>query len=245
MKRVRLVVGALLLSLGWSTQVQALDYSNFGFEAGNLEGWESIGDVDIRDANIQDFTVTPAEGGSQAYLYNGSITASISELETFLAIAPGTINSIAPGDAPIAGSALKRQLTLTSSAGSVLSFAFNFITSEIGVTPSYKDFAFVSLSPSQVATLADASATTFIPIPENYNQQLGYRRFSVNHSLAAGDYTLGFAVIEAGDASNPSALLVDDVQVVPVPWEPDGLGIGAALGGTSVVIILRRMRKNQ
>lgn len=243
MKRVQLVIGALLLSLGWSTQVQALDYSNFGFEAGNLEGWESIGDVDVRDAGIQDFTVPPAEGGSQAYLYNGSITASIAELETFLAIAPGTINSIAPGDAPIAGVALKRQLTLTSSAGSVLSFVFNFITPEIGANPSYKDFAFVSLSPSQVTTLADASATTFIPIPENYNQQLGYRRFSFNQYLPAGDYTLGFAVIETGDASNPSVLLVDDVQAVPVPWEPDTLGVVTALGLTAVVMVFRRIRK--
>jgi hypothetical protein len=56
----------------------------------------------------------------------------------------------------------------------------------------------------------------------------------------AATYTLGIAVMDATDTANPSGLLIDKIQVTPVP-EPTTVAFSIA--GASLLMALRRRIK--
>lgn len=98
--------------------------------------------------------------------------------------------------------------------------------------PGFNDFSFYTLqfnnSPSNVFQLADTfsnfnnSRTPFISETNTQN-----RSFSLAET---GYYTLGFGVVDVGDESFASGLLVDNVGLVasePVPEPASLLGLAA------------------
>jgi hypothetical protein len=105
------------------------------------------------------------------------------------------------------GSAMKLS-TITVAAGSTLTFDWNFLTNE--ATPSsYNDFAFVSIN--GLRELADTNST-FALSPTVFNEQTGYKQFSYTFR-AAGTYTIGLGVVDAGDKTVDSALVVDNFSL--------------------------------
>jgi autotransporter-associated beta strand protein len=195
---------------GWVQTYPRAELSNGGFESGDLTGWSSIGSATVTTAT---FGTPPAEGAYQALLTDGSPSVPTSQLETFLNLAAGTLNSISSGPV-IEGSALRR--TLTVSAGDTVSFQWNFLTNESLAPPwTYNDFAFVSLTPVGLAAtrLADTEFDAFLPSSgTGYSWETGYCQFQ--HAFtAAGTYLLGIGVVDVTDSAVNSAILLDSVQL--------------------------------
>jgi hypothetical protein len=229
---------AVALALLTLPRPASADFINGGFESG-LTGWQSTGDALAVGAG---FGTDPAAGSSQGLVttasnngdfnnFSGFDAVSATALETFLELANGTLG------AGFEGSAIRQ--TFTAEAGDVLSFRWNFLTTE----GSAADFAFVTLSGAGLTVLADTtssllgpSGVVLDPVFGDPTRETGYRTFSLTVA-AAGTYTLGFGVADHTDEFIPSALLIDgvslqsagDVSVVPAPATLTSLLIGGAV----------------
>lgn len=157
------------------------------------------------------------------------------------------LDSIATAE-PIEGSAIKQ--TFTASAGQRLSFSWNFLTDEStgqeaindGTNPDLNDFAFAIIqsdSSSQLFNLADTSSI-FSDSATSFGKETGFSTFSYIIPTT-GDYSLGLGVVDVGEPTRISGLLVDDVQAVPEP--NSALGV-LFLGAGWIVSVLRRKQKS-
>ena len=102
---------------------------------------------------------------------------------------------------------------------------WNFFTNENtnldepGFPPSfdYNDLAFVSIlfgdSPADNVLLSD-SFWTFVLSPTDFFAESGFDRFSFTLPVS-GTYTLSIGVVDVGDETAPSGLLVDNVLLTP------------------------------
>ena len=199
---------------------------NGGFED-DFNGWETIGNTSIETSA---FGSGPVEGNNQALLSTGGNTSTDSEIEAFLGLEAGSLDSLGNGNAT-AGSAIKQ--TFTANAGDTVSFQWNFLTNE--ATPTFfNDFAFVSLV--GLSELAD-TVSTFSLSPTSFDEETGFQTFSFDITTT-GTYTLGLGVIDSIDLIVDSALIVDNVSV---PEPLTGLG---ALTATGFGLALRR-KKNK
>ena len=163
-------------------------------------------------------------------------------LEGFLGLSSffgESLDSIATAS-PIEGSAIRR--SFTAQAGQVISFFWNFLTNESVeqsaiddfTFPNFNDFAFVSIqsdSANELFSLADTVAD-FTDSSASYDNETGYQQFTYTVPTT-GTYTLGIGVVDVGEATRTSALLVDDVDV-PEPGTALALLVGGALGTTAM-----------
>lgn len=183
---------------GWQ-QTSPGAVPNGSFETGSLTGWNTIGNTGVQTAS---YGVTPTQGTYQALLTNGSGSVTDSALESFLGWSAGTLDAMGNGNAT-EGSAMQLS-TITVAAGTTLTFDWNFLTNE--ATPSsYNDFAFVSIN--GLTELADTNSN-FVLTPGSV-KQTGYKQFSYTFT-AAGTYSIGLGVVDVGDTSVNSSLLVDN-----------------------------------
>ncbi len=211
---------------------------NGGFEAGNLSGWESVGDVSVQTAS---FGTLPKQGSYQALLttfhsmyhghepfepalpLSGNDPVSYSVIESFLGLPDQFLNSLSIDrrDAPNAppevtsGSAIKQQFQ--AQAGSSLTVHYNFLTD--GGWGNANDFSFVSLI-SEGVLLGFILAGVESPDRQSNTvlaKETGYRRLKLAIPFT-GQYTLGIGVVEMLDEWTGSAICVDKVAVVRSPW---------------------------
>jgi hypothetical protein len=169
-------------------------------------------------------------------------------LSTFLA--DKTLYDIASAE-PIEGSAIKQ--TFKASAGQKLSFSWNFLTNEAVeqaavddfTYPKFNDFAFVSLqsdSSAQIFNLAD-TISKFTDSSSVFSKETGFKTFSYIIPTS-GEYTLGVGVVDVGDGTRISALLVDEAAVTAaVPESTPTLGI-LLFGALATVAGLNGKKKN-
>lgn len=217
---------------------------NGGFESG-FTSWTTAGNSAIQGAMVGTPSIMPTEGASHALLSSGngtpadlSITAAA--LETFLDLGAGGLTGIGAG--AFRGSGLKQSLTSVN-VGDVLTFSWNFLTNE--ATPSAtNDFAFFNVSRVggvPTSTLLANTNSTFSAITGGtFAEQTGYQPASFTFTVA-GDYTLGFGVVNVNDQFGSSGLLVDGVSITAVP-EPASLTALIGLGGAALT---RRRRRNR
>ena len=191
-------------------------------------------------------------GGDAAPVAFISGFAEESSLEGFLGfstfLGDKSLYDIATAE-PIEGSAIKQ--TFRAGSGQVLSFSWNFLTNEsVGEAavddltyPDFNDFAFVSLksdSGTQLFTLAD-TISEFQSSSTSLANETGFKTFSYKIPTS-GEYTLGIGVVDAGEATRISALLIDKAQVVPETTPTLGMLLFGALGTVSM---LKRGKKKR
>ena len=205
---------ALAISLGWGGQASALPI-NGGFETGSFSDWSTKGNTSIQTSS---FLVDPVGGTYQALISNTEGTfgntddpATTAELETFLGLQSGDLSEYYATE----GSAIRTSI-FTATAGQVISFYYNFLTTDLD-SSDYNDVAFVVLD-----KMRSRVQDTFIEFPIESLARIsndggsvyetGYRRFSLVVP-SNGTYRLGFGVVHANDDALASALLVDNISV--------------------------------
>jgi hypothetical protein len=207
---------------------------NGGFETGDFSGWSTIGNASVVTAAFG----TPTAGGTYHALLQTGLTpndgatgATDSAIEAFLGLGAGAIDAFCSANvsncaaSATDGAAMKQTLSVT--AGQVVTFKYNFLTSE--QTPSvFNDFAFLSVGGSIVSLLADTTSA-FVVSPTGYADETGYQTFSYTFT-SGGLVDIGFAVFNEGDNILDSALLVDNVNI-PEPSTLVLLGAGLAAVG--------------
>jgi hypothetical protein len=230
-----LVLSNLLLA---AASVAAAPILNGGFENGvPFAGWSTTGITSIETAA---FGSGPTAGAQMARMSsgNGAEVGAVTdaELETFLGLAAGTIDSIVTTNDMIGareGSAISQ--SFFANAGDVLSFDWNFLTSELTPISDTNDTAFWTLIPGGPMVLAD-TFSAFVPSATVLDEETGFQ--TVNFVIpAAGLYTLGFAVVDVSDTALGSVLLVDNVRLVPEP------GLLALVGLGAVAAAVRRRQR--
>ncbi|MHC5916737.1 MAG: PEP-CTERM sorting domain-containing protein [Nostoc sp.] len=174
---------------------------NGGFETGSFSDWITTGQATVEDSS---FGVTPTDGNYQSILetLNDSTGVSGSDLETFLELSPGSLGAEE-------GTAIKQ--TVNINAGDILTFDWNFLTDQ-DPDATYNDFAFFSLG-NITNQLADTNSPfTIFTSFSRLSKETGYQPYSYKFQIA-GTYTLGFGVVDIGDDTVNSALLVDNIQL--------------------------------
>jgi hypothetical protein len=224
-----------------------------GFESGLPPG-STIGDAGIRTTNY--FGITPTEGNNMLLITtihnkNDSPTVNQSGMNAdapanvafFLGYNESNIRNTRPGTLPSdtirEGSAFELNLGPIN-AGFVITFDYNFLTSEPGPA---RDFAFITLTgqSGDVPIVADIfDAGTAFGGGSPFNLQSGFQTYSINISTA-GTYTLGIGIADARNLEGPSGLLIDNISIIP---EPSSIMLGVA-GAVFLVALRRRVRKSK
>jgi subtilisin family serine protease len=198
--------------------------NNGGFETGDFTGWTTIGITAIKTSS---FGQGPTEGTFDALITNGSLPGGGPDhtvVEPFLGLAPNALATLVSNVTN--GSAIKQ--TISVSAGSTLTFDWNFLTNEAAGEMTYRDFAFVSITPvgagGTLQKLADTvSPLVVAPAATGFPRMTGFRAFSFTFTTS-GTYTLGVGAMNAGDTNFDSAVLVDNFQITPLGGSIDHSG---------------------
>ncbi len=254
MKANKLALGSMALLVVALLLLPAKSGRAEGFESIILDGTNSIGDASIRTPNY--FGINPTEGTHQLLLttinngagsdpiitgnppnQSGNNAVSVTNLAAFLGINTSNIR-----DGTVTGqegSAFKLNLGLLS-VGDVITFNYNFLTNDAAPPDGHNDFAFVSLSliGGNTPVIADELAppqfvTTGAGNP--FVLETHYQTYSITITQA-GNYTLGIGIVDGTTNDNTSALLVDNISVIPVP-EPSTVGL--AVAGAALLVALR------
>jgi hypothetical protein len=222
------VIGAFVLGLAAAGPSHALPISslnNTSFEdPSDFHYWTTVGNTSIQASDFK----PPADGSVQAVLSNGAIadlsssaaTTNIAGLDSFLNLFPGTLEAYNAKS----GSGIRQ--SFTGAAGSQVTFSYDFVTNE----GSNADMGFFTLSlPTGgtiiVSLMTPGSAGLVATDPLDnlsgyFNRETGYQMGTILLP-GTGTYTLGFGVVNIGDTSVPSGLLVDAIHVqaptVPLP----------------------------
>ena len=197
-------------SLSFAASSTSID--NGSFETGDFKNWRTIGDTSIETSiGTGSLKIFPSDGNHQALMTNGFSDAGgsvvDSDLEEFLDLAPGSLDGLVGGNAT-EGSVIKQ--TFTAKAGDIVSFDWNFLTNEATPSGTFNDTAFLSVN-GFTFELAD-TGEDFVPGPDpEFNEQTDTQTLTFSIA-AAGTYTIGFGVVDVGDAIFDSGLVIDNIQ---------------------------------
>lgn len=219
---------------------------NGSFESEGFSSWQTTGNTAVQGAIVGVPSISAPAGVAHAVLTSGNgnaqdISVTAAALSTFLDLGAGGLSGI--GANAFRGSGIKQNVT-TVNVGDMLTFSWNFLTNETTPSITNNDFGFFSVSRvggGPTAVLLANTNSVFTPINGGtFAAQTGYQQRSFTFT-AAGDYTLGFGVVNATDQFGSSALLVDNVSVTAVP-EPTSLASLIVLGGAVLSMRRRRIR---
>lgn len=200
-----------------------------GFETGDFTDWTTTGNSRIETAT---FGSGPTEGTYQARITSAGGSVSEANLETFLGVENGSLDSLGHGNVT-QGSAM--QTTFTANAGDIISFQWNFLTDELDQHVIYNDFAFTTLS--SASTLVVRNQASFVPtVAAGFDGETGFKTFSTQLSTT-GTHTLGIGVVDVQDNVVASALLVDNVSITTITANSGAPVILSAGGNVQVASI--------
>jgi hypothetical protein len=239
-------LGVLLISLGGIARATVVE----GFESGSFSGSEATsGDVGIRGSY---FTIAPTEGTKQMLLttinntsdspqtnQSGSNAVPVTTVASFLGISTASIHDgIAQGNE---GSAFTINLG-TLNAGDTITFNYDFLTNEDPSGTHHNDFAFWELNSGTIHIFADTASSLNPTNASNtvFGLETGYQTVTITITTTA-IYTLGLGVMDATTTDNSSGLLIDNIQVTPVP-EPTTVAFSVA-GAALLVALRKRIKK--
>lgn len=225
-----------------------------GFESGSFSGSEAaVGDAGITTSF---FSINATEGthqlllttinnthdGTNGYSHVFSDAVPNSTLATFFGVSGSLIrDGVAVSQE---GSGFSINLgTLT--AGTTISFDWNFLTDEIA-PDQHNDFSYYTLTGiSGVTLIADTNSGLLHPTTGAGNPfalETGYQTATISITITES-YVLGLGVSDATTSDNPSGLLVDNLQVISTVPEPTTIGFSIA--GAALLVALRsRFKKS-
>ncbi|WP_019504821.1 hypothetical protein [Pleurocapsa sp. PCC 7319] len=220
-----------------STENDSLEtgIDNGSFETGDFINWRTIGDTSVE---TEDLGIFPSDGTYQALLTNGYSDSGgsvvDSDLEEYFDLAPGSLDGLVEGDAT-EGSGIKQ--TFIAEAGDVISFDWNFLTNESTPDLTFNDTAFLTVN-GITLELAD-TGSDFVDAPgvEGFAEQTETQ--NLTFSVAeAGEYTIGFGVVDVKDNIVDSRLIIDNIQQIPLALfdSPQGLGVESDGSGVNLVL---------
>jgi hypothetical protein len=221
-----------------------------GFESGFSGSESTTGDAGIKTSY---HTINAPEGTHQlllttinnandaGYAHEFADAVDNATLATFFGVSSSLIRDGAATSQE--GSGFKLSLGVLT-AGTTITLGYDFLTTEFG-TGHHNDFAFYTLTGiSGVTVIADTNSGLLHPTTDGtnpFNLETGYQTLTININTT-GTYTLGLGVSDATTTDNPSALLIDNIQVVgPVP-EPTTIAFSVA-GAALLVALRRRIKK--
>lgn len=189
--------------------------TNPGFEdAPALTGWSTYGSNVTRVDGT--FGVAPIEGTYQALLSTGSGAPGASpitsgSMESILGLTSGTLDAFSL-NFTTEGSVMTQ--TFSAAAGEILSFHWNFLTNELPFDIDYNDYGFYAVTnvSSPIDLLGD-TFSTLLPSAGSFTWETGYNLVSLALPTT-GLYTLAFGVVDVGDNSVDSGLLIDNVKLI-------------------------------
>jgi hypothetical protein len=243
------LIGVLLISLGGIARATLVE----GFESGTFSGSEvTIGDASIKTTY---FGITAQEGTRQLLLttinnahdgptytnQSGSDAVANANLASFFGVSSSLIRDGTAASQEGSGFTISLG-SLT--AGTTITLGYDFLTDEIP-PGQHNDFAFYTLTGTTgVHVIADTTSGLLHPTTDPTNPfalETGYQTLTININTT-GTYILGLGVSDATTTDNPSALLIDNIQVSPVP-EPTTIAFSIA--GAALLVALRsRIRKS-
>ena len=139
------------------------------------------------------------DGESMALLHtDGEGAASQLEIEAFLGLAPGALDTLNDGDA-VAGQAIKRALSVE--AGDVITFDFNFIAGDF----LFNDFGFVTIN-GEAVELADVISVV------GSGSSSGFQTFTFT-ATESGSLVIGMGVMNDTTTVLDSHLLIDNLRI--------------------------------
>ena len=239
-----LLVGAAIAASGVGAKAQQI--VNGGFEAG-LTDWALTGDASTQGGapeGLSQLWLTTASASAQddfplaAGALNRSGIGAVNVgspggLETFVGLPLTALDpDLANGIVAFEGSAVSR--VVSANAGDVLSFSWNFGTSD-----TFNDYAFFVVD-GQLFSLAGAAQATLPTSFLGNSFETGVAAYS-HVFTSAGPHQISFGVVDVGDFGVTSTLAIDNVRISPVP-EPGLLALLLAGGG---VFAARRVRKTR
>ncbi|MBW4664758.1 MAG: hypothetical protein KME01_11265 [Chroococcus sp. CMT-3BRIN-NPC107] len=224
------VMGLLGLFNAHSSQAVVI---NGDFENG-FTGYNTIGDTIVHTGAYESSygdgnsiaLISNTPGAEVDFTFSGNPTVSTANLETFLGSSSGSFDAIATNTV-IEGSAISQ--TFYGNANDILAFDFKFLTDEDVFADynnrpngNFNDLAFFTLQLDDASAYVFQLADTFSSFSNSFTPFI-YETDELNISLslsATGYYTIGFGVLDVGDESFASSLLIDNVSLTsgePVP----------------------------
>jgi hypothetical protein len=222
MRNLTLLMLACAVTLAWkSTDVHAGSIWSVGFESG-LENWSSGGTVKTEEST---FGHTPTKGDYQAVLNTGA-GLKAAEMESHLGMSFGSLDKKWHQGAAI-------WQTISLSEGDSIAFDWNFLETQSPAKKFDGDFAFWTLVGSQDKGMA--SPFELISTSSSISRLAGYQTTSSSAVPSAGKYTLGFGVINVGNNSGASTLLIGNLRLIRGNIEPPAGPNDGPVSANSVV----------
>lgn len=210
-----------------------------GFESG-LGNWETAGDVSIVSSGGNSYamlTTAYASMQDDAPLASGALNLSgVSplsaggDLEDFVGASVGDLDPDMI-DQTMEGSAIST--TLNVAAGDILRFDWNLLTRDV----SGLDYGFISINGSIVVLGLSGNASN--PSSGNYLMETGFSsgEYVFND---AGEMKISFGVVDVGDYSATTSLMLDNVSLQTAIPEPSS---ACLLGVFGVAMAFSRKRR--
>lgn len=217
---------SVLLASSASAMVVNGDFSD------GINGWDSIGNSGT------------IFGTGYGLTYGSGADAD--DIENFLGLGSGSLSAVSTSGNPVTnGSALAQ--TISVEAGDVLTFDFAFFTYEDAGEDEYTDFAFLSVASAggdDVSNIANTESPSLMDL--YFSATTGIESYSYTFA-DAGDFILGFGVVNVEDDEVNSGLALDNVALnggtsttAAVP-EPSTVGL-LAIGLVGLGLARKRLR---
>lgn len=228
-----------LFAVAVSAQAAPISFTNPGFEAGDLSGWNTLGTViatPSTSVTTFDGTVWSIFAADTTMAQLNASGVGIDTIESTLGITSGTLNALntnPSGGNLTNGSALYQ--SFTGNAGDTISFAWNYVATDY---IPFNDPAFAILIGKSGAEVTVLASIHGLGTAVGTSGNSGWQTF--NATLAtAGDYTLAFVTTNDKDTILSSVLHIDNapgtcqpncppINGVPEPGALALLGIGFA-----------------
>lgn len=224
--------------------------TNPGFESAD-DGFVLLGEAEVTGTVDGSGLLSPTQGSSQLFLqttgtidnfiddpFNATVRPD-SAIEPFLGIPTNSIDGFVgatdlddESQGATEGSAARQ--TFEVAVTSTLTFDYAFASDELDQPSEFSDTAFFTLD-GEIFLLGNVeTASDFTDTPgTRFDGVIPYQQFSID--LDPGVHTIGFGVVDVSDAIVNSALLIDNLVLMP---EPSSLLAVAAVG----LVGLRRRR---